>query len=189
MFCNIYQWFISGSMDTGKPLPGLIRRHVGHCQSCRRFSEMGSAVNKRLTKDAPAVIEESPKDLSNRIVATLHHLNHSSNKTYKRKQDDLFAPRRKSFSLSYSTAAAVLILVVGFWWMSGNKTVSLPEPGTETSAIAFKLPEKLPNLENSILQLGSSMESPLEAELKSLENAVISAQSLFRFLPENGGRK
>jgi len=62
MFCTIYRWLISRSMDTPGPLPKRVARHVAACPACRDYHDRCVELARRLVHEAadqsPAVSEE-----------------------------------------------------------------------------------------------------------------------------------
>ena len=46
MFCRIYKWKISRSLDRGKGLSEWLSRHVAKCENCKRFYESCKAVEQ-----------------------------------------------------------------------------------------------------------------------------------------------
>ncbi|MCP5051078.1 MAG: hypothetical protein GY940_28195 [bacterium] len=171
MFCFIYKWFISRSMDTGKPVPPIILRHLGHCKSCKGFAGMGQALNERLVRDAAGILEDSPHRLAEKIISALP-LQPDEPETPGGFSHSI-KPRRRSFRLVLSTVAASLVIVAGVWWFVGDGRPPGPTPPPVTPSL------EIPAIETSFLELGASVESPLTTELTSLKQAVASTKDFF----------
>ncbi len=167
MFCFIYKWFISRSMDTGKPVPGFILRHLGHCKSCKCFAEIGQVVNERLVHDTPGILVDSRDSLSERITAAVHN---SPTPALGRP----FKPRQRSFRLAFSTLAATLLIVAGVWWFSG----STPPTPTNENLNTFAIP----SIKTMLTNVGTEVESPLATELNGLKEAL---HSTTKFIVSN----
>lgn len=65
MFCILHKWFISRSMDTARPLPRLVARHLSRCQACARFARQCLDIAARLSSEAHL-------ETSNEVSEELH---------------------------------------------------------------------------------------------------------------------
>ncbi|MCP4150082.1 MAG: hypothetical protein GY757_20210, partial [bacterium] len=71
MFCSVHKWFISASLDTAKPLPAIVRRHMTHCRSCTDFAAGADSLGNRLVVDGQKLLVHSHRELEERIVSSL----------------------------------------------------------------------------------------------------------------------
>jgi hypothetical protein len=52
MFCSLFKFLISSSMDSDRPFPNLVARHVARCDQCREFAELAGDLDEKLRTDA-----------------------------------------------------------------------------------------------------------------------------------------
>ena len=175
MFCFLYKWFISNTLDTGKPLPDFVKSHLGHCNQCRAFMASVNSIHVRLKSDAEKLSLPQSRDLSKRIIDALPNtfqLSRMKHQDEKNGQVFLKWYRGSHFSWkpALSMAMAVILLVVGISWLTGpGKTpVSMNENG--------HLISKLKVNSESIQKFAVNLESPLLKELDLLKNAANSAK-------------
>ena len=55
MMCRITRWFISQSIDSNRPMPGRIDRHLAGCPRCKIFMQTTDVLTQRLVEDAPGI--------------------------------------------------------------------------------------------------------------------------------------
>ena len=63
MFCFMYRWSISGSLDAARPLSGRAARHAARCPNCAAFARRSEKIGRRLIHEASraeAAAEASP---------------------------------------------------------------------------------------------------------------------------------
>jgi hypothetical protein len=48
MFCSLIKFLISSSMDSDRPFPGFVARHVSQCDQCREFAELTGDLDEKL---------------------------------------------------------------------------------------------------------------------------------------------
>lgn len=172
MFCFIYKWMISGAMDTGKEMPGIVRRHLGRCESCHAFARMGQALDTRLKQDASELLKEPDTALNYRILAALESRPEPSYRRSRR------ASRFSPIPI-LSTAFALIVMVIGL-------AVITPGPGPKVSGDPSILDRILAVNESPVQDpkpalpgLMEKVESPFNREIASLKNAVVSAKDFF----------
>ena len=68
MWCGVYRYLISWSMDSDEPLSALAARHVTACPDCRRFAESCGMLGRRLAEEAAAREVSVSPELHARIV-------------------------------------------------------------------------------------------------------------------------
>lgn len=71
MLCKIYRWKVSGAIDSGKPMPDAVKRHLLRCDSCREFAAAAEDVGRRLSRDAEILTGPGDRALADRIKASL----------------------------------------------------------------------------------------------------------------------
>ena len=71
MFCILYKWIISRSMDTDKPLPRRVVRHMDRCGACKVFQSRCLAVADRLSEQAGLQTCEVSPELHTKILSGL----------------------------------------------------------------------------------------------------------------------
>ena len=78
MFCILYKWIISRSMDTDKPLPPRLAGHIDRCPACKAFHSRCLAVADRLSEQAPPQACEVSSELHAKILSGLHSQSRSN---------------------------------------------------------------------------------------------------------------
>ena len=56
MRCSLMKWMISGSLDSGKDFPAVVKRHLASCPDCRDFAAISDEIGMVLTRDAGKVV-------------------------------------------------------------------------------------------------------------------------------------
>jgi hypothetical protein len=172
MFCFLYKWMISATLDTGKELPGIVKRHLDGCGSCRRFARIGGGLKQRLNHDGKALLDSlaasgAGQFRDQRIIAALKKNDSSEPST----------PRRRAYRLRpvFAAAAALLVFVIAAIWQS------MPPTQSPTPAPVSQINEEPVLAElKKIQQLAVQVESPLNREIDSLKHAVVSTANFFK---------
>jgi len=165
MMCLIAKWYVSRSLDSGKRVPALIRRHLEKCADCRKFERACRALEKRAAQDARTMLGEIPDDLSGRIKSHVFQSGGYSSETR------TAAPRRRSrllIPIAAAALAAALIAAAVFFQPFQIRT-------PETAGNAFSFLQKIPQSGETLKKLSSNLESPYEKELEVLKKAVRTA--------------
>ena len=68
MFCTIYRWLISRSMDTPGRLSQPVARHVGRCPACRAYRQSCIELGDRLADEAAEGAHRVSDELHARIL-------------------------------------------------------------------------------------------------------------------------
>ena len=133
MLCSLYRWYVSRSIDLGKPMPSFLSRHGLRCQSCREFTDFCTTLEPRATRDFKNLLEEST--LVSPQITTL-----KVNKKFVRNGNTFFkAP-------SMSAAALVLVILVCLVWLTFFPIEEKEFPGINLSS--FSLEKAAMNLED-----------------------------------------
>jgi predicted anti-sigma-YlaC factor YlaD len=161
MFCSIYKWMISWALDSGKSLPGLVDRHIRHCESCREFARVSGALTARLVREVPGFLRERHDPLKEKIISALAE----------KPEPKLSYGRRFNFRLLPALAAAVVVVVL----LIGIVFQVIPPAPSHTDGPAFNdlseaVADKMP-----LQDLAGGVESPMETEMFSLEQSISSA--------------
>ncbi len=120
MLCSVHRWFISGSLDTGKPVPAIVRRHLTLCPSCKDFETSAHVMGNRLVEHGQTLLTHSHQGLEERIVSSLPGAiarDSKSGVTSTTTKMETFFEMSRSY-LRPAMAAAVLLMVVslGLWF-------------------------------------------------------------------------
>ena len=78
MFCILYKWFISRSMDTDEPLPRRVVRHIDRCPTCKIFHSRCLSVADQLSQQAPLQVRQVSPELHARILRSLQSQSQSN---------------------------------------------------------------------------------------------------------------
>jgi len=68
MFCILYKWLISRSMDSRRALPARVSQHVEHCPACRAYRDDCLALADELVNEARDIRATVSDDLHARIL-------------------------------------------------------------------------------------------------------------------------
>ncbi len=72
MMCSVYKWFVSSTLDTGKPLPGFVSKHLSHCHECHTFASHAGHLHHTLANDTPTFLKEfSHQEFAEKIISGL----------------------------------------------------------------------------------------------------------------------
>jgi len=153
MFCSIYKWYISRALDSGKSLPGSVRRHIRRCASCREFAQFTESLENRFVEDMPGFLDDYNKALNEKIISALDK--HPGPKS---------APKRRPALVPVLAAAsALLVISICIVWLvlpSSNKITPLNQLSQlGISKISF---------ENMLVKI----DSPYEEELTELKQTL-----------------
>ena len=162
MFCNIYKWFISRSLDLGKKVPGFVSGHLRRCPACREFSRISESLNQRLADDASRFLHESTvNDSLNKKIISALAVKQRPKKTERRRF--LTAPLP-------ALAAAVVVLAIAVGIIL--QTIPAKAPGTTNDMM--NLSEF--SITNTFFQDAvGDIESPMETEILELKQSLDSA--------------
>ncbi|MCK4625234.1 MAG: hypothetical protein KAV00_07985, partial [Phycisphaerae bacterium] len=137
MFCILHRWFISRSMDTVKPLPWMVDRHVRRCRECAHFRQQCLGMAVRLNDEAYlGDLSVLPK-LHEEILRRCRPVRESSGEsTVAARRLNLWRP-----AVAW-TAAAMVVLAVGIFLYSRFQTTPqnthpINGRGAESSAWLF----------------------------------------------------
>ena len=171
MICSLSKWFISSSMDTGKKMPGFVRKHVSKCVSCREFLQFSQTLEDQAAWDAAAIIQKTQDALAGRIKRKAF-LNQEPRKRYRRGRPLIPA----------ASVALAAILVIIFFVVRQNPSPSpTPIPGSSVlTAYESFLFGRDSNPGGSLKNLASQMESPFGTEWQSIQKKVKSAADNLR---------
>jgi hypothetical protein len=153
MFCSIYKWYISRSLDSGKSLPTLVSRHIRRCASCRQFAQFSESLENRLVKEVPGFLDGYDESLNGKILSTLARQPEPKRAT----------KRRPALIPVLAAASAVLVISIAIVWLS------LPSSGriTPLNQLA-QLRISKASFENALVKI----DSPYEEELTELKQTL-----------------
>ena len=157
MWCSIYKWKISRSLDSGKPPAGMTRRHLDRCGSCREYTRFAEDLGWRLKEDAASHIESADTSLGERMAAAMGRLMESPTPS-----------RPKPFRLKPALAAAASVAIIGISliWVVTSRPAKIPPLDP-----LFKFARPQAYVANAALKA----ESPLQEEILGWKQAFRSA--------------
>ncbi|MCP4218345.1 MAG: hypothetical protein GY765_27155 [bacterium] len=178
MFCFMFKWFVSSAMDTGKPLSTFVRRHINSCSGCKRFADAAGILDKQLAAEAEKFILPADGQLEERIIAALNSpVSNQSGEVLHAgdsKVTRFFNPSRRLLGPALAAALVVLLVTAGIWLMvSPMDSGSQFEENSTMQLPVFQVPN------NTLQKITDTVESPLQQEVQSLENAAKSAKNFF----------
>ena len=163
MFCFIYKWMISWALDSDKALPGVVNRHIDRCGTCREFARLSGPLATRLTQDAPGFLQKN-HDTNGRLNIKITSALDTKTPT------QLTRPQRFNFLPKPALAAALVLVVVAIAVIL--QVIPFTAPAPEEPSID-DLPKSV-TVKNP-LRILEKVESPIEAEMRSLGQSINSA--------------
>jgi hypothetical protein len=159
MWCAIYKWNISRTLDSGKALSGLTKRHLEGCASCREFSRANQDLEKRLSADAAALIGSADPSLAGRMKTRIPagRSEDSSSLVPSR-------PRTARLRPVWAAAASLAVVVgVSLIWIVSTPPAKMP---SLDPLLRFDGPRAY--LETAV----QKAESPYQEEIQELKQAL-----------------
>lgn len=162
MFCFITKWMVSRSHDTGKPLSGAAARHIERCGECSAFARATESLSTGLRRDAREFLRGNGTALDDKILSTLIA-----------EPKPVRVPRRRFMPVP-AFAAAVLVVLITAAVLFRTGPVSTAGPGA-FPAIDVPGTMDTPDVLRNVTNIAVKVESPIETEMRSLEQSVKSA--------------
>lgn len=159
MFCFIYKWMVSRSHDTGKPLSGAAARHINRCGECRVFAQSVESLGGGLRRDARVFLREDRAALEDKVLSALISEPKSTP-----------VPRRRFMPLPAFAAAALVVLVSAAVFF---RVIPLDAPAPQP-LLSIDMPAVVDSTD-VLKEIAGKVESPIETEMRSLEQSVKSA--------------
>lgn len=153
MFCSLHKWLISQASDSGKPIPGVVKRHIRRCASCREFDRFCDSLKERFDQGKPDLLMGFDKEIDQKIIAALD-----------KKPVSLPSPARKPIFIP-ATAAAFVIIVIAI------SIILLREPQSDRMTPLNRL-AALEVPQASLESMLTNLESPMDEELNSLKQTM-----------------
>lgn len=161
MFCFVFKWLISRSLDSKKRLAGHVTRHIRHCRECREFFWVSESLNRRLVRDAGGLLGRGDDTLSKKVLSALAVGPVS-----------VSAVKRLPVSMPGLVAASIVLLVtIGIIF----RPVPIVEPGTGQDLINSLSTPVI--FDTPFQDLFSRVESPINSEMENLKQSVSSASA------------
>jgi len=155
---------VSRSHDRGKPLSVIAARHVADCGECRSFARSTESLSAALRAGSRELPWKSKNALNEKIISALA----------KERVERARIPRRRFMPVP-AFAAVMLVVLVTAAVLFRVIPVNTPGPGN-TPGIGLS---GVIDTTNVLQGIAVKVESPIESELRSLEQSVKSAaQSL-----------
>lgn len=155
MICPLIKILVSHALDEGRPVPGFVRRHAGHCEKCRIFVETAENIEVLLPIEAgnislPEGLRESQViDISSRTVPV------------------------------FLAVAAVMIAILGFIHTERQST-TIDSLTMQSSAAVNEI---LDNPELAGIFTGSLIQQEIDALVEDTQTAFASLRSLMELTP------
>ena len=179
--CRIYRTVASFSLDTARPRPRRVERHLQQCPECRQQLEAERALHERLIAEADGERLPVPPFLDARILAHL--------RTPATAGCAPSHPRLRR--VRWAPAVACAALLVGGLWLLRPPTPAPQPPVVEViapppEAPVFEMASLGLTTRRDLRSLSTTFEQPLEGELQlAVNDARQAAVSLAEcLLPE-----
>ncbi len=175
MWCFLYKWLISHSLDADKPLLKIVEKHIKRCQSCREFHETSAAIAGQLVREVRASESFVPPLLHEKIMSTIHR--QSSHASARR------SVMRPAFVLAI--VALLLTLAAGWYFLHFQSADFVPVASTGKADLSFRsdelLIEQIPEYETTLKELASQLEklvsTPFASEFERLKIDIKTAMN------------
>ncbi len=187
MLCKIYRWKVSGAIDSGKPVPDAVKRHLLRCASCREFAAAAEDMGRELSREAGVLIDSPNPALEECVKASLRETAPSpgdadmrvrSMRSLRFAWDDASssgpgsapgARPRPGFRLSpiLAAAAALLVIGAGVLYMVRSRPQAVPEP-----APAFRIEQPGKYLVAAVQKVNSPYEKEMQLWKQTLDSAA-----------------
>jgi hypothetical protein len=161
MFCSIYKWKISQSFDSGKPISGLLQRHLQKCGSCRKYAEFCTSLKPKFTQDKQNILEDFDESMNKKIMAAIYEKPDHVSETEKKAFSPSWLSRKPILIPSLTAAASILVIVIGLLFF----VLLHPKPTPPIDPISTLISAASP------VDVLSKVESPLEKEYTELKRA------------------
>ena len=163
MFCFIYKWMISRTLDSGKRLPGVVNRHIDRCSTCSEFARLSGSLATGLTQDAPGFLQKNHDTYDWLNIKITSALDTKTPTQIRRRQRFNFLPKP-------ALAAALALVAVTIAVILQVIPFTAPAPGENSiNELSKSVIVKNP------LQVIQQVESPIESEMRSLGQSINSA--------------
>ena len=164
MFCSLYKWRISSSLDSDEPMSARLRRHLDRCPQCERFYRRCLEIGPRLTAEADSALAES--DVSPALHAQiLRHCREGRGQSAARPGG---AQRRRRRPTLVAAAALLLLGILAALFLAAPGE---PQPerklADETHPVVW-LADAPALAATSAAVIEGALEEALEVELASL---------------------
>jgi len=184
MFCSIYRFLISRSMDSGSPLPGRVERHVQRCPTCRRFASDAASLGASLAEEAAMLTEPLAPELQQRVLRAVCRSG-SANRLTAQVRLIRWAP------VPLAAAAAVLVFAIGMALLGRGKPSPISsQTAPVQAAAAIWVPSAAELASHSSAALDGYVKAPLISQLGGLAEdgkAVVEFLASYAMLNMDGG--
>ncbi|MFB0564344.1 MAG: hypothetical protein ACETWK_01530 [Candidatus Aminicenantaceae bacterium] len=161
MFCSVYKWLISQSLDSGKPFSVPVRRHLRHCTSCQEFAQFSESLEHRCVQDIQDFLKDYNEALKGKIISVLDTT-----------PEPRKVPARKPILVPVLASVIVLLIVaisIIFLTVSTSKNVA---PLNYLSELDITQT----SLEDAVVKI----ESPYQGEILELRKSINSTTDYIR---------
>ena len=160
MICYLTKWYISREQDTGRNIPGMVRRHIDRCDSCQEYARFTQGLSERAKSDASSLIAETPEEVMERI---------------KIKAAEGVVPTRKHYSRRWlvpATSGAIAVILIAVILIFQPFQPSSQDLTGERSQILRALTLS----EIDLRAYTGYIDSPFEKEWEGLKKAVLTSK-------------
>lgn len=164
MFCSIFRFMISHTVDGNSRLSRTTEKHIRHCASCREFYQTCLSLGEGLTHEAAISNDEVSERLSARVLTAIHHQRPKTHKVRMR-----LLPMVAAACLALIFLTGVLFLTV---WRDDKGT---SQPGQVEPVAALRALVG----EDFVAGLPGLIEEPLASEINNIADDT---ESALRFL-------
>jgi len=177
MLCFIYKWIISRTQDLGKELPGVVNRHLGHCQECKDFARLSNTLQQKLSTDASKLLRTPAngrhESFKNRIYSALDAEPYPAAHGRRTLDGRPVPKRRKRLPVPVFVPVMIVIGIVTASVVLVNPPSTIDPVNNGTSILSRIAPPKVGN--ESFGKLVNPVESSIQSEMNQLGNSMKSA--------------
>jgi len=173
MFCTIYRWLISRSMDSPGPLPARVAGHAERCEACKAYRDNCLSLADRLVGEAEEMSDAVSDDLHARILL---RCGIGAGAAPPRPEPVSHAGRLKLGLAAAAVAAAIIIAALAVWRYSPDTPQDPNTPDVDPGRLmAAVLTESPRVIVESAAKVNSAFDRSIDKELDDLRDSGLTA--------------
>ncbi len=175
MFCTMYRWLISRSMDSGQALSPRVVGHLEHCETCRDYRESCLAIGTGLAAEAREAAPHVSDELHARILLRCGLGAEAAPPTPMPRSQT----RRLRLVLGVAAAAAAILVAVAIWQLYPTTVPTPDNPPVAIKPGEKEVVERLigsPGLAvASAREINNALDESINSEFADLQESGLAA--------------
>ncbi len=169
MLCSMHKWLISRAVDSKKQIPAFTKRHLGRCDSCRKFTQLCGSLKQRFAHDTTAILKGYNKAIDQKIISALPEIKESRSTLSRQGVGPNLFSKRTFLVPSLVAASLVLVISISILFLTLPRSSEVNSLANMSDLFKRAYPVRI--LEKA--------ESPLEKEYTELKETI---ESTAKFL-------